>query len=56
MIFKKLYISLFKINFEISFSHMCLCFREEFFYQIMLYDFANFGVIKFSVCILNEVK
>lgn len=25
-------------------------FRQEMFYQIMMYEFANFGVIQFSVC------
>lgn len=49
MIFE-IYINLFATNF------MSCFFREELFYEIMLYDFANFGVIKFSVRISDAAN
>lgn len=32
-----------------SFINSILVLRQEMFYQIMMYEFGNFGVIKFSV-------
>lgn len=29
-----------------------MVFRQEMFYQIMMYEFGNFGVIQFSVCFI----
>lgn len=44
------YLNLFKTKRYINSS------REELFYEIMLYDFANFGIIKFSVSFINKMN